>query len=91
MRYALCPMPYALCPMPYALYQACTALLLRKAILLGKTALDFPSKLIDATPKSSMAYKGRLPWSKYTICSGSNPPVAITYGLDKMENQLLLW
>ncbi|MGB7709898.1 MAG: hypothetical protein WBL95_10225 [Microcoleus sp.] len=36
-RYALCPMPYALCPMPYALcpmpaYQACTALLLRKAI-----------------------------------------------------------
>jgi hypothetical protein len=25
-------MPYALCPMPYALYQACTALLLRKAI-----------------------------------------------------------
>ncbi|MGB7709447.1 MAG: hypothetical protein WBL95_07900, partial [Microcoleus sp.] len=33
MPYALCPMPYALCPMPYALYQACTALLLRKAIL----------------------------------------------------------
>jgi hypothetical protein len=32
MPYALCPMPYALCPMPYALYQACTALLLRKAI-----------------------------------------------------------
>ena len=37
-------MPYALCPMPYALYQACTALLLRKAIYLPVCCEEDPPR-----------------------------------------------
>ena len=49
----VCPMPYALCPMPYALYQACTALLLRKAICMCRSCF-IPARPTVASPQINL-------------------------------------
>ncbi|MGB7709147.1 MAG: hypothetical protein WBL95_06340 [Microcoleus sp.] len=72
MPYALCPMPYALCPMPYALCpmpadQACTALLLRKAIFASNLTSLLATALLDLSPFDILFAQTAMPYSLLTV------------------------